>query len=321
MADPIRAGFVGCGRFATQQIYPNLHACGFELVACCATSEEKARAWARRFGAERGYADYRQMFDTEKLDAAFVIGPPALHTEAGLAALEHGLPLFVEKPPADTSEAVRAMIAARDRSGVTAMVGFNRRFSAGWQRAKRLVEDADFGRKVHYYSKFNLGPAPSLTTQLFGWGSHYVDAARCFMGEIQSLQVHRCRLPETSSLNVEVAFTSGAHGVLVFCDQVPKMWERIEITGTKRLVVIDNITRVEYHAPSGQPDGSDFVTDGVTVAEATAWNAGVAIGYAHELRHFAAAIRGEMAQEATLEDGLRQMEISEEIRQQAANQD
>jgi predicted dehydrogenase len=79
----------------------------------------------------------------------------------------------------------------------------------------------------------------------------------------------------------------------------------------------DDITRVEYHAPSGQPDGGDFVTDGVTIAEATAWNAGVAIGYAHELRHFAAAIRGETAQEATLEDGLRQMEISEEIRRQA----
>src|SRR5207247_4230089 len=46
MADPIRVGFVGCGRFATQQIYPNLRACGFQLVACCATTEEKARRWA-----------------------------------------------------------------------------------------------------------------------------------------------------------------------------------------------------------------------------------------------------------------------------------
>jgi myo-inositol 2-dehydrogenase/D-chiro-inositol 1-dehydrogenase len=317
MADPLRVGFVGCGRFATQQIYPNLRACGFELVACCATTQEKAESWARRFGGERGYADYRRMFDTERLDAAFVIGPPALHTAAGQVALDRGLPLFVEKPPADSSDAVRALIAARDRAGVTTMVGFNRRFSAGWRRAWRLVNEADFGRKTHYYSKFNLGPAPSLTTQLFGWGSHYVDAARYFMGEIERVHVHRCRLPDTSSLNVEVEFTSGAHGVLVFCDQVPRMWERIEITGTKRLVVVDDITRVEYHAPSGLPDSGDFVTDGVTVAEATAWNAGAAIGYAHELRHFAAAIRGEVPQEATLEDGLRQMELSEEIRGQA----
>lgn len=317
MADPIRVGFVGCGRFATQQIYPNLRACGFQLVATCATTEEKAQRWARDFGGERGYADFRRMFDAEELDAAFVIGPPTLHAEAGRAALERGLPLFVEKPPADRSEAVRELIAARDASGVTAMVGFNRRFSAGWRRAWRLANDADFGRKTHYYSKFNLGPAPNLTTQLFGWGSHYVDAARYFMGEIERVEVQRCRLPETSSLNVAVEFSSGAHGILVFCDQVPRMWERIEITGTKRLVVVDDITRVEYHTPSSFPDSGDFVTDGVAIAEATNWNAGAAIGYSHELRHFAAAIRGEVTQESTLEDGLRQMEISEEIRRMA----
>src|SRR5207237_9690998 len=132
------------------------------------------------------------------------------------------------------------------------------------------------------------------------------------MGEIEGVHAHGCRLPATSRLDVAVEFASGAHGVLVFCDQVAKMWERIEITGTKRLVVIDNITRVEYHAPSGLADGGEFVTDGVTLAEATAWNAGAAIGYAHELRHFAAAVRGEVPQESTLEDGLRQMEMREE---------
>ena len=56
--------------------------------------------------------------------------------------------MIFEKPPAGASDAVRALIAARDRTGATAMVGFNRRFSAGWRRAWRLVNDADFGRKL-----------------------------------------------------------------------------------------------------------------------------------------------------------------------------
>ena len=56
------------------------------------------------------------MLESEELDAVAICGPPQLHTEAGIASLEAGLHVFVEKPPSvNFVESRRFLKAARNR--------------------------------------------------------------------------------------------------------------------------------------------------------------------------------------------------------------
>ena len=107
----VRIGFIGCGRHSTASLYPNFAKIPqLELVATCDLIPELAKRNARLFGALRHYTDYGKMFEEEDLDAAFVVGPPAMHVDVGKACLEAGLHLFVEKPPAGTPEAAMELV-------------------------------------------------------------------------------------------------------------------------------------------------------------------------------------------------------------------
>ena len=123
-ARSVRVGFIGCGNHSTASLYPNFAKIPqLELVATCDLKQELAKRNARLFGAQRHYTDYGKMLADEDLDAAFVVGPPAMHAEIGKACLEAGLHLFVEKPPAETPEAARELSEVARRKGLKTQVG------------------------------------------------------------------------------------------------------------------------------------------------------------------------------------------------------
>lgn len=80
----VRAGFIGCGVHAYRNVYPAFRYAPVELVAVTDLQEDRAAAFAREFGAQRSYTDYREMLAREELDCVFVVtnyrraGPPAL---------------------------------------------------------------------------------------------------------------------------------------------------------------------------------------------------------------------------------------------------
>src|SRR5205823_15029748 len=94
-----RIGFVGAGIIANRHVGNLL---GFEDVEVAAVADlrpEKARELAARSGG-REYRDYEAMLDREELDALYICVPPFAHGPPEIAALERGLPFFVEKPVA-----------------------------------------------------------------------------------------------------------------------------------------------------------------------------------------------------------------------------
>ena len=61
-----RLAFIGCGSFATDSIFPNIHLVPeIDLVAACDIDKAKAERNARDFGARRVYTDSEAMLDTE----------------------------------------------------------------------------------------------------------------------------------------------------------------------------------------------------------------------------------------------------------------
>jgi len=147
----IRAGFIGCGSHSFRNIYPALQFAPVELVAVCDLRIEKARAFARQFGAQRAYHDYRQMLAEEDLDAVFVVtnyddhGRPR-YPAIAIDCLNARRHVWIEKPPAASCEQIERMRAAAAANGKHVMVGLKKMFAPANVRAKALMEAGDFGQ-------------------------------------------------------------------------------------------------------------------------------------------------------------------------------
>ena len=118
-------------------------------------------------GAERTYADYREMLEKEGLDLV-TVGPRWVdcHEEMVTACVEAGCHVYCEKPMAASLEAGDRMVAAADRAGVKLAVAHQGVYLPQVQEVKRLLQ-AGPGRRGAG------GLRPRQTGQPSGWGRRY----------------------------------------------------------------------------------------------------------------------------------------------------
>jgi predicted dehydrogenase len=175
-----------------------------ELVAICDIDRERAEALADGTGA-RTYQDWRDLLDREDLGALLVCVPPAAHREPAVAALGHGLPVYLEKPIARTSEDAAEIVAAAERSGTVCSVGYQ------WHALDLLDDLPDLlaGQQIGLLVGTSIGPTQSRPWfvdmragggNLLERGSHHLDLARTVAGEVVSVQAAagRVRLARSS---------------------------------------------------------------------------------------------------------------------------
>ena len=140
MADKVRVGFIGAGGIAGNHLGNLRNFDDVEFAAMCDVAKERAEGRANDFGGNP-YTDFQEMLEKEELDAVYLCLPPFAHGEPELAALERGIPIFIEKPiDADIASA----IAVRDKvaeTGVLTSVGYNWRYSDAIQKARERLTD------------------------------------------------------------------------------------------------------------------------------------------------------------------------------------
>lgn len=141
MTKTIRIGMFGAGRMANvhagqlRAIAPDV-----EIVAACSRSGERAAKMASEWDG-KAYTDYRRMLDEIEMDAAYICTPTALHAEIGLACVERGLHLFVEKPLDLNLDMARKLVDAAEAAGLLALTAFHWRYTVGYRRAQELIGD------------------------------------------------------------------------------------------------------------------------------------------------------------------------------------
>lgn len=94
------------------------------------------RASLRRLGADVLDVEPR---DAGRVDVLFVASEPALRFAHTLEAVRHGVPVFVEWPPAAALADVQALVAAADEAGVRVGVSRPLRYALDAARPARLV--------------------------------------------------------------------------------------------------------------------------------------------------------------------------------------
>jgi predicted dehydrogenase len=137
----LRVGVIGLGEVAQVIHLPVLQSLPqlFEVVALCDISPTLQQVVGDAYGVQRRYSDAAEMLAAGGLDAVLVLNSDEYHTEAVVTALENDVHVLVEKPMCLTLREAEEIIAARDRSGATVMVGYMRRFAPAFLQAKEQL--------------------------------------------------------------------------------------------------------------------------------------------------------------------------------------
>lgn len=89
-------------------------------------------------------ADYRDLLDMG-LDAVFVLSPDDLHEEQTVTLLEHGVPVYLEKPMAITVEGCDHILEVAERTGTKLYVGHNMRHFPVIRKMKEWIDAGRIG--------------------------------------------------------------------------------------------------------------------------------------------------------------------------------
>lgn len=111
----INAGILGAGGIAALSHLPEIAAVdGMRVTHICGRRERRLRLLCERFNVPRYSTSWGDLLDDGELDAVIVALPHPLHAEAGLAVLERGLHLFMQKPLCTTIDEANRLVAASE---------------------------------------------------------------------------------------------------------------------------------------------------------------------------------------------------------------
>ena len=109
----INVGILGAGGIAALSHLPEIAEIGgMRVLHLCGRRESRLRLLRERFDIPRFSTSWQELLNDDDLDAVIVALPHPLHAEAGLAVLERGWHLFMQKPLCTSMEEADQLIAA-----------------------------------------------------------------------------------------------------------------------------------------------------------------------------------------------------------------
>jgi predicted dehydrogenase len=313
-----------------------------ELVGICDLDVERATNCARLFGAPKTFVDHHAMLAREKPELVFIVTNynaqhlPIFPTLA-IDCLRAGAHVWIEKPPAGTSEEVREMIRVSAETGRHVAVGFKKMFLPANLKAQALSSRPEFGRisclTARYPQSLPAFEERSDNHQMVGFLDHFVHPHSVLLllgGPLESLFVTRSF---SGAATVALQFKSGAIGNLTYShgQSFSSFLERTEVIGEGENVVVDNNLRVTLYRSGQRRQGYGRSGDYFDLSDEESaplqWepefslgelhNKGIfLLGYAPEVISYTTRLlEGKGPERGTLDDALQILLIYEAYRQ------
>ena len=222
MDRPVRIALVGCGGIAkahfrgyteVKQAEPGI----FDLAAVCDPIRESAEAMAEAASAWQDpvpavYEDFEQMLREVEPHGCDICAPHFLQHTLGIACLEGGANVMIEKPFGITVRASQLIIAAAERTGRFAataeqirrgpsqrtarwaiqeagLIGEPQMFYATWVREPSLAPKDSPGRRTWRNELIRSGGGPVMDS-----GAHFCDTVRYLFGDVDTVYGRVSRL-------------------------------------------------------------------------------------------------------------------------------
>lgn len=261
----IRACFIGAGGHSFRNVYPAFRYAPVDLVAIADHQPGRAADYARLFGAERAYSDYREMLAKERPDAVFIVTSyypdgRVQATDIAAEALAAGAHVWMEKPTCASLAEARALKAASAKAGRFVMTGLKKIFFPTVEKLKDITETPEFGRLSELYVRYPQGlPRPEDRSDLVKMREfldhiyHPAAILNYIGGPIERASYEWAA--ETGGVAASLRFASGAIGMLHLA--AAQSWssplERVEAIGNRANAVVDDGVHLRYYRPAELP--------------------------------------------------------------------
>jgi len=183
----IKVGLIGCGGIGNFHLDHLTKMDDVQVSGVCDILPDRAEKANQRTGGKI-YADYREMLEKEKFDAAFVCVPPHIHPDIELEVIKRGVNLFIQKPMALSMDIAGKVCGEIKKAGIINAVGFQDRYLNVTDEIVSWLG----GKKTGMFRGAWLGGVPGVYWwqkkstcggQIVEQNIHIYDMARMFFGE------------------------------------------------------------------------------------------------------------------------------------------
>jgi len=167
--EKLKIGLIGAGWYGMVITEAALKVGGVEVIGVCDIDTEHLKSSADKFEILQGsrpkeFKDYNDLLDMNGLEAVFIGTIPHWHALHFIAACEKGMDIYCEKPLAYDVEEGKAMVKAAQKAGNIVQIGFQRRQSEAFKKAKTIIGDGQIGKVHQIGAQIHYNPAPGDTT-------------------------------------------------------------------------------------------------------------------------------------------------------------
>ncbi len=145
----VRFGLIGYGLWGQHHAASIVKAPEAELAGIACGDGASAEAARKAYPDVPIYSDYRELLARDDIDAVDVVVPNHLHCEVGVAALEAGKHMLLEKPMALSVSECDQIIAAAQRNDRVVTIGHEFRLSTQWGALKKIIDAGDIGEPLY----------------------------------------------------------------------------------------------------------------------------------------------------------------------------
>lgn len=323
MSAAFQYAIVGCGligRKRAASLQPG------QLRYACDLDAARAGALAALHAGSTAITDVHLALADPTVTAVIVSTLNGALAPIALAAVRAGKHVLVEKPGALSSAQLRGVLAAAEQTGVRVRLGYNHRFHPALQQARALADSGVLGplmflrgRYGHggrkgYEKEWRADPRLSGGGELIDQGVHLIDLAGWFLGDFPVVAGHATTsfwaMPVDDNAFLSLRTAAGQTAWLhVSCTEWKNLFS-LEIYGRDAKIAIDGLG-----GSYGQEKCTYYkMLPQMGPPETTVWDYPAGDGsWALELAAFETDIRTGRAPSPGLPEGIRTLEIVEEI--------
>ncbi len=269
----LKWGLIGAGDIAKKRIAPALRDLpNCELVAVSRRRAELAKAFAEEFGAQKWYADWRDLVADEEIEAVYIATPVYLHHEQTIAAANAGKHVLCEKPMALNSADCAKMIEVCRVNNVKLGIAYYRHFYPVIERIKQVIKSGEIGKVViaqmnafEYFEPTDDNPrrwliekAKSGGGPMMDFGCHRLEVLTDLFGEVRRAEsivanvVFEREVEDTAMAIFQ--FETGTCANLTVTHAAAKPQDTLDIFGTDGAIHVAVLNRgaIEIKTKTGE---------------------------------------------------------------------
>lgn len=195
---------VGCGLIGRKRAAALAKIPGAALRTACDLDATRAAEVAKlgSGGGAKAETDYHRALADPQIHAVVVATLNASLAPIALAAVRAGKHVLAEKPGALNAAQLRTIRDAAQRTGARVRLGYNHRYHPALRKARALVDEGALGPLMLLRARYGHGgrpgydrewrsdPAQSGGGELIDQGVHLIDLAGWFLGDFTSVDGH-----------------------------------------------------------------------------------------------------------------------------------